>query len=341
MPSNPSVQYTARAGRPATRRAVADHLTRRFALPFDARDVILTSGAMPALNVVLRALFDSTDEVIVLTPAWHDYPLYLRNLNVAASFVPLGADKHFDLEAIRRALGPRTRGVLFSHPCCPTGVVYSEEEIRGLSQILQDAEARFGTSIYIVSDEVHRDLVWSGKAFCSPLLTYPRTISVYSFGKALALQGQRIGYVSVSPRMPNREDVRCALERCVRLMGFGTPTSVMQHVVCDLLEFQPSLAALAQKHASVRRALTSYGYDVCDGDATFYVYVKSPIEDDFRFAEQLASRGVLVMPSTLFHESGYVRLSLTARREAIAAGLPTFARVLNEIREHSRCTSLC
>jgi aspartate aminotransferase len=336
-----SLQYTARAGRPATRRAIADHLTCRFALPFDARDVILTSGAMPALNVVFRALFDSTDEVIVLTPAWHDYPLYLRNLDIPASFVPLGDGKHFDLDGVERAIGARTRGVLFSHPCCPTGVVYSEDEIRRLSAILQGAEARFGTSIYLVSDEVHRDLIWGGRTFFSPLLTHPRTVSIYSFGKALALQGQRIGYIAVSPRMPNQEDVRSALERSVRLMGFGTPTSIMQHVVCDLLDFQPSLAALAQKQACVRRALTGYGYDVTDGDATFYVYLKSPIADDFRFAEHLASRGVLVMPSTLFHEPGYVRLSLTARREAIAAGLPGFAGVLNELREHSTCTSLC
>jgi aspartate aminotransferase len=336
-----SLQYTARAGRPATRRAIADHLSRRFALPFDARDVILTPGAMPALNAVFRALFGPTDEVIVLTPAWHDYPLYLRNLNILASFVPLGDDKHFDLDAIHGALGPRTRGVLFSQPCCPTGVLYSEEELSGLSKILHDAEARFGTSISVVSDEVHRDLIWSERAFFSPLLTYPRSVSIYSFGKALALQGQRIGYVAVSPRMPNQEDVRAALERCVRLMGFGTPTSLMQHAVCDLLDFKPPLAALAEKQACVRRALTGYGYEVCNGDATFYVYVKSPIADEFRFAELLASRGVLVMPSTLFHERGHVRLSLTARPEAIAAGLPAFAAVLNDLPEYSTCSSLC
>ena len=116
-------------------------------------------------------------------------------------------------------------------------------------------------------------------------------------------------------------------------MGFGTPTSLMQHAVCDLLDFKPAVAALAQKQACVRRALTGYGYDVCDADATFYVYVRSPIHDDFRFAELLASHGVLVVPSTLFHDPGYIRLSLTARREAIAAGLPVFASVLNEVRE--------
>jgi aspartate aminotransferase len=323
-----SLQYTARAGRTATRRAIAEHLTRRYEVPFDLRDIILTPGAMPALNVVFRALFGPEDDVIVLTPAWHDYPLYLRNLGIPASLVPLAGDKHFDLDAIRRAIGPCTRGVLLSQPCCPTGVVYSQEEIAGLSTILREGEQRCGTSIYLVSDEVHREMVWGQRAFFSPLLEYARSVSIYSFGKALALQGQRIGYVAVSPRMPDREAVRTAVERCLRLMGCGTPASLMQHAVCDLLDFKPAVAALARKQASVRRALTGYGYDVCDADATFYVYVKSPIDDDFRFAEFLASYGVLVIPSALFHDPGYVRLSLTARPEAIAAALPAFASVL-------------
>jgi aspartate aminotransferase len=287
---------------------------------------------MSALNVVFRALFGPVDEVIVLTPCWQDYPLYLRNLGIPISFVPLGDDKHLDLEAIARAIGPATRGLVFSQPCCPTGVLYAEEEITGLSTILREAEARLGTQIYVVSDEVHRQMVWGTTAFHSPLFEYDRCLSIYSFGKALSLQGQRIGYVAVSPRMAENEEVRTNLERCTRFMGFGNPSSLMQYAICDLLEYEPPVKTLATRQASVRHALTDYGYEVCDGDATFYVYVKSPIADDFRFAECLASRGVLVVPSTLFHEPGYIRLSLTARFEAILAGLPTFARVLDDLR---------
>jgi len=325
-----SLQYTPCAGRTATRRAIAAQLTHEYGLPFQFRDVIMTSGGMSALNVAFRGLFGPEDEVIVLTPGWQDYPLYLRNLNIPMSLVALRQDKRIDLDAIRRAVGPTTRGVMFSQPCCPTGGLYPAEEIAGLWKVLGEAEARLGTRIYVVSDEVHRHLVWGGNAFFSPLLTYPRSLTIYSFGKALALQGQRIGYVAVSPHMPEAEEVRTLLERCVRLMGFGSPTSLMQHAVCDLLDYKPAVEALARKQALVRRALTGYGYDVCHGDATFYVYVKSPIPDDFTFAERLASEGVLVVPSTLFHDPGYVRLSLTARYEAIARALPAFARVLHQ-----------
>jgi aspartate aminotransferase len=325
-----SLQYTPYGGRIATRRAVATKLSQEYGLPFHYRDVVMTSGAMSALNVVCRALFGPEDEVIVLTPCWQDYPLYLRNLNVRCVLVPLSKDKHLDLDAIARAIGGNTRGVLFSQPCCPTGVLYSEEEIAGLSKILSRAEARWDTRISLVSDEVHRHLIWGPNAFYSPLQTYPRSLSIYSFGKALALQGQRIGYVAVSPRMPENEEVRRDLERSVRLMGFGTPTSVMQYTVCELLDYHPPLATLEAKHGCVRRTLRECGFEVCEGEATFYVYVKSPLRDDFRFAELLASRGVLVVPSTLFHDPGYIRLSLTAPFDKIRAGLPAFEHALHE-----------
>ena len=336
-----SLQYTPIAGRTAARRAVAEQLTHRFDLPFDFRDIVLTAGAMPALNIVSRALFEPGDEVIVLTPAWQDYPLYLRNLDVTVRLVPLDQDKHLDLDAIRGAIGPATRGVLFSQPCCPTGVVYSREEIDGLAAMLIEAETRFDTAIYIVSDEVHRDGVWNGHAFHSPLQSYARSVSIYSFGKAYALQGQRIGYLAISPLMPQLDEVRTTIERCVRLMGFGHPTSTMQRAVNDLVDCRPTVSALARSQRAVRRTLTAYGYQLCEGGATFYVYVKSPIEDDFRFAELLAAHGVLVVPSTLFHDPGHVRLSLTAPSQAISVALPVFAAVLDEVPRDIECLNRC
>ena len=328
-----SLQYTPIAGRTASRRAVASQLTRRFSLLFDYPDIVLTAGAMPALNIVSRALFGPDDEVIVLTPAWQDYPLYLRNLNIPFRLVPLRHDKHLDLHAINRAITPATRGVLFSQPCCPTGVMYSRDEIEHLGDLLTSAEARFGNPIHVISDEVHRDVVWSDRGFHSPLQSYPRTVSIYSFGKAFAMQGQRIGYLALSPLMPDLEDIRNAIERCARAMGFGHPTCTMQRAVLDLVDCQPDVSVIANAQEMVRRELMACGYDVCEGDASFYVYVKSPIADDFRFAELLASRGVLVVPSTLFHDPGHFRISLTARPQAIAAALPVFDAVLGDVHE--------
>jgi aspartate aminotransferase len=269
--------------------------------------------------------------VVVLTPCWLDYPLYLNNLGISIRFVALSEDKHFDFTRIRQSLSEKTRGILFSHPCCPTGVLYPKEEIDRLSVLMGEAEKKFNTSIYLISDEVHRHIVWSGDPFYSPLLSYPRAISIYSFGKALFLQGQRIGYVAVSPQMPENRKIREQLERCVRMMGFCTPTNLMQRAICRLLDYQPRLDLIAKRQETIRTELEKYGYEVCRGEATFFVYVKSPIPDDFGFAESLASRGVLVTPSTLFHEQGYFRISATARPESIIRALPVFEKVLEKV----------
>jgi aspartate aminotransferase len=326
-------QYTAYGGRTVTRRLVASKLSEEYALPFDYRDVIMTPGAMAAINVALRALFGPGDEAIVLTPCWLDYPLYLTNLGIPFRFVALREDKHFDLTAIEGALNRNSRGILLSHPCCPTGILYSKEEIQSLAALLSQAERRFGRALYLISDEVHRHIIWARSEFHSPLLSYPRSLTIYSFGKALFLQGQRIGYVAVSPRMPERMELRRQLGRYVQAMGFCTPTALMQRAICRLLHFQPPLDVIATAQEMMRTRLKSCGYQVCDGDATFFIYVKSPVPDDCAFVEHLANAGVLVLPSTLFHERGFFRISVTARIEAVKAALGVFDHVLQDLSQ--------
>jgi aspartate aminotransferase len=333
-------QYSPYGGRPTVRRRIASRLSADYALAFHFRDVILTPGAMGALNIVLRTLFGPEQEVMLPIPCWHDYPVYLRNLGIPFRTVHLRDDKHLDLPSIAAGIGPRTRAILLSQPCCPTGVVYSREEIAALSDLLAGAERTFGTQIYLISDEVHRELIWSGRPFHSPLASHPRSLCIYSFGKVLALQGQRIGYTAVSPAMPERDRVREGLERAVRLMGLCTPTDLMQRAVCRLLDFQPRLDELAARQETVRAALRSQGYEVCEGDASFFVYARSPLPDDVEFADLMAAQGVLVAPSSIFHEPGYFRLSLTARWASIADGLPAFARAREQVESRSRqCSS--
>jgi len=326
--SDLSFQYTPYGGSTTTRRLIATALSRRFSLSLNFRDVILTPGAMSALNVVFRSLFEGDQECLVLTPCWLDYPLYLENLRVPFRFVPHARDKHLDLGAIEAAITPRTRGILFSHPGCPSGVVLTDAELRGLKELLARAERQHGTEIHVIGDEVHRDVNWGRVAFRSVLEYHPRSLSIFSFGKSLFLQGQRIGYVAVSPNMPGREEIRSRLERFVRVMGFCTPTNLMQRAVRDLLDYSPRLELVAQRQTMARTALREAGYDVVPGEASFFVYVRSPVADEFAFVERLAAKGVMVLPSSVFHETGYFRLSLTARTEAIEAGLPAFRQVL-------------
>lgn len=328
-------QYSPYGGRTLPRRLVASRLREDYELPFEYRHVVLTPGAMAALNLVFSACFGPGDEVIVLTPCWHDYPLYLRNLGIPFRLVPLGPSKRLDPGAIDRALNGKTRGILLSQPCCPTGVLYSKSEVETLARQLAAAEERYGTEIYLISDEVHRDVDWGGARFWSPLRSHPRSFSVYSFGKALLLQGQRIGYVAVSPEMPDGVAKARALERWARVSGFCTPTDLMQRAVCRLLDHRPHWDWLAERQESVRRGLEGSGFEVCEARSTFFVYVRAPIEDDFELAEAAAGHGLLVVPSTLFHERGYFRLSLAGRGDCERA-VDVLGLVLEELSASAR-----
>jgi aspartate aminotransferase len=282
---------------------------------------------MAALNAVFGTLFGPGRELLVVTPCWLDYPLYLTNLGVPFRFVPSLPDKHLDLAAIEAALTPQTAGILFTHPGCPSGVVLRDDELAALSRILGAAEQRFGSRLFVVSDEVHRDMVWSATPFVSALSHHPRTLAIYSFGKSLFLQGQRIGYVAVSPSMPERAELQVELVRAMRIMGFCTPTALMQRAIARLLDHVPPHESIFERQRLTRATLRQYGYRVCDAEATFFVYAQCPTPDDFAFVQRLAERSVLVLPSSLFHEPGWFRISVTATMAALQKGLPAFADV--------------
>jgi aspartate aminotransferase len=319
------LQYTPYGGATIARRCVADRLsathTRDPAHPFHWRDVVLTPGAMAALTVVLASLTPGT--ILVVAPCWLDTPLYVAAHGHRCVLVPVRADDHrLDIAAIAAALRAHSdvRAVVLSQPANPTGVVYTEDELRAL------ADALAPTRPLLVSDECHRALAFA--PFCSPARLYDDTVVVYSFGKALALQGQRIGYAAVSPRMRDGRAFARALERSCRTLGICTPTALMQRALPALLDVTPDVARVAERSALVYEALVKAGYRCVRPDGTFFLYARVPAfradrhGDDFAFAEALAHDGVLVMPSSLFWQPGWFRISVTATDAMLAAAVP-------------------
>jgi aspartate aminotransferase len=286
--------------------------------------VILTPGAMAALNLLFRSLLleQQRGDVIVITPCWLDYPTYLENLGLTPRFVPVRSDTlRLDLPAIEAALGPDTRALVLSQPANPSGLLYDADELRELGRILQRAPS----PPLLISDECHRDLVFEPHRFVSPLAFYDATAVVYSFGKKLALQGQRLGYVAVSPRHPRRADLAASLARLTRVMGFCTPTALMQLALGDLLRIPAPLAEVARRRARALEALEGAGYDVPASQATFFLYPRAPGGDDLAFCERLAARGVMVLPAAVFHHAGHFRISLTCNDEMLERGLALLA----------------
>jgi aspartate aminotransferase len=324
-PRQLDLQYTPYGGATITRRHVARSLPPVRGRRFTWRHVVMTPGAMAALNVVFQSLRGgpgAPGEVVVVTPCWLDVPLYLENLGLSCVFAPVDPlTLRLDLGRIEDALGPATRALVLAQPANPTGLVASPDELRALSALL-DAKA---PECLLVSDECHRDVVFGEHAFVSPLDFHARACAVYSFGKTWAMQGQRIGYVAVSPAWEPGLALSEELARQCRVMGFATPTSLMQIAVRELAGQSPGFAHIAARRQRAIAGLARAGYDVVPSQATFFLYPRVPSGEAFAFAERMAGRGVLVLPAELFHHAGHFRLSLTATDDMLERALEALA----------------
>ncbi|HEY9507712.1 MAG TPA: aminotransferase class I/II-fold pyridoxal phosphate-dependent enzyme [Gemmatimonadales bacterium] len=322
------LQYTPFGGQTLTRRAVADDLTARQGLEFTYRDVVLTPGAMAALHLALRATGEPGDEVVIPVPCWLDYPLYAAALGLRPVLVPLGAPEfQLDVGAVERALGPRTAAVLVSNPSNPAGRSYPAPVFRALGEALERAERGSGRRITLIADETHRDFTLAGVHVPAATLI-PRTLTVYSFGKYHFIQGQRIGYVAVSPGHPEREALATELARWARILGVCTPTALMQAAVPELLALHHDLGPVEHWRRALTDALRGAGYTVTPADATLFVYVATPGGmPDVEFVRRLAEAGTLALPASVFHHQGHFRLALTGGARMLEGGIRALQRL--------------
>ncbi|HEX9033457.1 MAG TPA: aminotransferase class I/II-fold pyridoxal phosphate-dependent enzyme [Streptosporangiaceae bacterium] len=321
------LRYSPFGGFTPVRRRLAADLSRRHDLAYDWTDIIATPGAAAALFVVLQALFAPPDRVMVVRPCWMDYPLYLAQLGLGCDLVAAADDKHLDLEMIEQSWTPRTRGVIISQPASPTGVVHTAAELTALAAVLSRLSGRSGEPPILIADEAHRDQVWADVACPSPASAYPCTITVHSLSKGWDMQGQRIGYLAVSPHVDLRRQVARQLEQGMRITGHCAPTALMQHVVAELADTTPDNSALAGLQQQARQELRDLSIDVVDAQATRFLYARCPSADDLSFVAELAERGLLAMPSTLFHETGWFRLALNVPRPQLEAAMRTIGEV--------------
>ncbi len=286
-------------------------------------DVVLTAGAMGALHVALRAVGRRSDEVVIPVPSWLDHPLYVLAAGMRPVPVAMTAEFDLDIDRIAAAFTPKTRAVLLSHPANPTGRVYGPTTWRELHDSIEAAERRFGTAITLIADEAHRDFVPTGHR--SAAHEHERTIVTYSFGKWHQIQGQRVGYVAVSPRHPDRVAVREELEQWTRVLA-SLPSALMQSALPRLPALRHDGTWAHEARARLVDSLRGLGYDVAPGTATLFVYARTPDGlDDVEFVQRLATAGVLVLPAPVFHHAGGFRLALTASDAMMGRALDVLA----------------
>jgi aspartate aminotransferase len=312
---------------------VAATLTARTGMTWDPADVAMTNGGFAALAVALRTLVDPGDEVIFLSPPWFFYELLILAAGgepVRVRLEPPAFD--LDVDRIAQAITPRTRAVLINSPHNPSGRVYPPAMLEALTQALTDASARIGHPVWIISDEPYNRILFDGRQFHSPAERYPHTVITYSYGKTLLAPGQRIGYLTVPPTLPERADLRAEVLIQQLGAGYAFPNALLQHALADLETLSIDITALERRRDRLVPALREMGYDASLPEGTFYTMARSPIEDDVTFANILARHKVLVLPGTIVEVPGWFRVSLTASDEMVEAGIPRFAAAMAEVR---------
>lgn len=318
--------------RPA-QEAVAAGLRTRHGLPFEADDVLLTTGAFAGLATLLTTLAGPGDEVIYVSPPWFFYEAMIEAAGAAAVRVRLTPPLFdLDVEAIAAAITSRTRAVIVNSAHNPTGRVYGAAALTALAEALEQASARAGRPIALVSDEAYSRIVFDGRRFETPTRYYPFSFLVYTYGKVLLTPGQRIGYVVPSPAMPGREVLRARLVTALMVQGWAFPNALMQYALPELEALSIDVGDLQARRDRLVTALRAMGYEVASPESTFYLLPRSPIPDDRAFCERLADRDVLCMPGALFDLPGYFRISITANDDMVARALPGFERAVADAR---------
>ena len=323
--------YAYKMNEQAAAEAVAAGLRDRFNLAFDPEDVFMTNGNFAGITIVLRTVVDPGDEVIFISPPWFFYETLI--LAAGARPVRVFADPgtfDLDLEAIAAALSPRTRAIIVNSPNNPSGRIYPPEMLDALSAMLTEASERNGRPIYLLSDEAYNRILFDGRGFPTPVAHYPNAFMLYTYAKTLLSPGSRLGYIAIPPSMPERELLRVPLLVGQIATGWAFPVAPLQYAVPELERLAPDLEILQRRRDRVVAALRDQGYDVVEPEATFYVLVRSPLEDDRRFADLLVERGVFVLPGAMFEMPGWLRISLSANDEMVERALPHFARAITE-----------
>ncbi|MGW9346017.1 aminotransferase class I/II-fold pyridoxal phosphate-dependent enzyme, partial [Streptomyces albidoflavus] len=313
---------------------VAGALSRELGLAFDPDDIAMTQGAFGAISLALALLTDAGDEVVIPLPGWFCYEPMLHAANlipVDAALDPVTFD--LDIDAIARAITPRTRLVIVNSPANPTGRIYPKASWDALAEVLDEASRTHGRRVWLLSDEPYRRIRFDEVEFASPAASYPWTVIDYSYGKVLLAPGQRLGYLALSPLIParEREELRAALMPLGLAIGWGFPDAVMQYSVPALETVSLDMAELTRKRDRLYGALAGAGLEITRPEGTFYLWGRAPGGDAASFCDALAGRGVYVMPGDLFRRPHHFRISLTATMDMIDAALPELLAVAAEL----------
>jgi aspartate aminotransferase len=324
-------RYMNNAGYVDVRQKIADKINSETSLKLTHEHVIMTCGAGGGLNVVLKTLLDPGEEVIVFSPFFVEYGFYIDNHGGKMVIVPTDPSNFEpDIAKLEQAITNKTKAIIINSPNNPSGVVYSEEKLKSIAQLLEAKEKEFNSSIYVISDEPYSMLVYDGVKVPNILTVFKSGIIVDSYSKSLALPGERIGYIAVSNFIKDVDQLIGGLVFSNRTLGFVNAPALFQKVVGESLGATVDADIYKERRDILYNYLVKLGFSCVKPQGAFYLFPKSPIEDDVEFVKIALKYNILLVPGKGFFYPGYFRLSYCVSLKTIKNSLPAFEKLAKE-----------
>ncbi|MGE5255667.1 MAG: pyridoxal phosphate-dependent aminotransferase [Hyphomicrobiales bacterium] len=325
--------YMPNTGYPEVCGSVADFLTQEQGVAVEPMDVLMTCGAAGALNVALKTILDPGDEVVTPAPCFVEYGFYADNHGGVLKTTPSRPDFQLDLEAIAAAVTPKTKAVLINSPNNPTGAVYSPESLDALGELLEKKSRELGRTIYLISDEPYRKVVYDGIKVPSIFKAYPESIIGTSYSKDISVPGERIGFVAVNPSAAYRKQLIAGMALANRILGFVNAPALMQRVVACLQGLSVDINLYKRKRDMLCEGLGAMGYEFVKPSGTFYLFPRSPIADDVEFVQALKAERVLVVPGSGFRGPGHFRIAFCVDDAVIRKSMGGFEKAIRKYKK--------
>ena len=325
--------YSSAQGDLRVRTVISENINKRFGADVTPNHIYMTCGAAASLSICLKAVVEdnSADEVVVFAPFFTEYRVFVENAG-AKLVISKPVEKTFaiDMADLEARINNNTKAVIVNSPNNPSGVVYTEETIIRLCELLKRKSEEYGRVIYLIADEPYRELVYSGVDVPYLMNYYDNTLVCYSYSKSLSLPGERIGYIAVSPKMEDGANVYLAVCGAGRSLGYVCAPSLFQQVIARCIDAKVDIEIYRENRDLLYDNLTSYGYECVKPDGAFYLFVKSPTGDAFSFYEAAKKHEILVVPCDDFGVEGYVRIAYCVDKARVLGALPAFERLSKE-----------
>ena len=320
--------YMNNSGYEDVRDAIAEHINKKDGLNLTRENLIMTCGAAGGLNIILKTLLNPGDEVIAFAPYFGEYKNYTENYDGKLIEVPTNIETFEpDLDALKNAITPKTRALIINTPNNPTGVIYSEEAIQKLADLLKEKQRELNNSIYLISDEPYREIVYDDVEVPCLLKYYDNTFIGYSYSKSLSLPGERIGYVVVNPSMTDCDEMMAALNIANRILGFVNAPSLFQRVIARSLGSEVDVNIYKRNRDLLYNHLIKLGFTCIKPEGAFYLFPRTPIEDDKKFCNDAKQFNLLLVPGSSFGCPGHFRVSYCVSYDKVKSSLPAFEKL--------------